>query len=348
MRTNSKRVSLFVLVALFVASFIGFAFSAFSTRNYASGEENALVYNGVSGYKLVVPGAESANTPIYCAAYFMRERIKEATGITLPDVYFNGGSHTAARTYSGTYTDTERVISFGSTDYLESSGISFDDSALKDDGFYLKTQGKSLFIYGKTERGIANGMLEVLERLGFEFYGDEIYVPELTNVYLPDLNICDNPDFDMRSYGDWYCQHSWLTDYTLRMTNAFLGMSEATPAEKNNMIQYGVLPSAFFNGEDTDGNNIIASLSPTHNTATDLVPYNTYFADHPEWYYVNDGHVLELCWSNVGLNADGSINTGLSTSPVKVAIERIKEYILNTDASVKYFFIGQEDKATGY
>ena len=138
-------------------------------------------------------------------------------------------------------------------------------------------------------------------------------------------DITDNPAFDDRSY---YCKATGIMgDFSskLRMVNEFTNISE----------KYGGNLQWF---KDTQ---YVSNY--VHNTLSFVEP-SKYYASHPEWFYVDmNDEIVELCHAHIGLNEDGSIDESLSESPVKVAIEKLKECIINSDSSIKYFMIGQMD-----
>ena len=62
------------------------------------------------------------------------------------------------------YDKNAKIISVGNTSALEKSGVSADYSALKGDGFIIKSVGNGIFINGSTARGTLYGAYEFIEK----------------------------------------------------------------------------------------------------------------------------------------------------------------------------------------
>ena len=74
------------------------------------------------------------------------------------------------------YDKNAKIVSVGNTSALEKSGVSADYSALKGDGFIIKSVGNGIFINGSTARGTLYGAYEFIEKyLGVKFLTLRVY-----------------------------------------------------------------------------------------------------------------------------------------------------------------------------
>lgn len=98
------------------------------------------------------------------------------------------------------YSDSACYISIGENDFSADAGLDYDEAQLKKDGYHIRTKGNSIFVVGGGDSGNLYGVYELLNILfGLEFYSnDEIYFETRLQVYVPELNYTDNPDFDLR------------------------------------------------------------------------------------------------------------------------------------------------------
>jgi len=148
-----------------------------------------IISDGRTEYKLLIP--EDASEKIMIAEQEFSTFFKEASGIELAVV--NDENYAA----NGKY------ISIGNTALLKSENI-IPSADLGDDGFEIKTQGKSIFLYGHKDSGVLYATYELLNLLfGFEtYYYDTYYIDtQVRELALCQYNIKEIPDFKTRATG---------------------------------------------------------------------------------------------------------------------------------------------------
>lgn len=224
------------------------------------------------------------------------------------------------------YNESSKIISLGKTRALEKSSLTFDYTNMKSDGFYIKSENASVFIDGQTDRAILYGAYDFVEKvLGVKYLTPSYnYVPELDEIALYKMDVRENPWISDRAYSSRYSYTEMQYYSRMRMVSEFSNIPET----------YGGT-IGWFNDASVLGNYV-------HNTLYYVQP-ELYAATNKDWFYIVDGEVIDLHYSNLGLNEDGTINESLDNSPVKVAIEKMKEFILISDPLDKYFMIGQMD-----
>ena len=169
----------------------------------------------VSDYKIVISSA-ATETEKYAAEQVVKYVFK-VSGATV--------SYAA----DGKYAD-EKVISIGKTEFSETSGVEFDEAALGNDGFVIKSKGSALIIRGGGARGTLYGAYDFLEyQLGVKWLtADTTYIPENAGarVYVSDRT--EIPAFDYRVYLDPSSFFNDSTEFTTarRFTSEYLKISE--------------------------------------------------------------------------------------------------------------------------
>ena len=142
-----------------------------------------LVENGRTEYKIVHSANVTATEEYACEE--LQSLLYQSTGVALPIVSESLIS----------YNDTNKIVSVGETGFLEKSGLNINREELSTDGFVLKTKGNGLYIYGNNQRGTLYGVYDFLEKIvGVKFIASDCtYVPELTTVDLPTMNVTEVP-----------------------------------------------------------------------------------------------------------------------------------------------------------
>ena len=268
-----------------------------------------LVENGKSNYVIMYSSSSKFLPAIQQAAMYLREYVEKATGVVLPICAEQDD-------VSGKYCI-----------FLEAQKkVKFDYTLLAHDGFFIKTVENHIVIDGISGRGILYGAFDFLERVvGVRFLAyDDIFVPKLTTITLPAMDIVDNPDFNDRCFSHERTMWDYRFMVQMRMINEFIHVPE----------NYGGNIGWFFDK---------AYVQNAVHNVLDYVPTEPYFQTHPEWFFQENDYAIDLDYSHVGLNEDGSIDETLEISPVKIAAERMFEIICNADPSIKYFMIGQMD-----
>ncbi|MBQ4052842.1 MAG: DUF4838 domain-containing protein, partial [Clostridia bacterium] len=268
-----------------------------------------LVENAASKFVIVVPSSHSFLPAIQQAATYLQEYVEKATGIRLPILSEQDDI------------SKKRCIFLG-----VQNKATLDYTLLAHDGFFIKTVGGNVIIDGVSGRGILYGAFDFLERVvGVRFLAyDDVFVPKSTTIILPAIDIVDNPDFNDRCFSHERTMWDYRFMAQMRMINEFIHVPE----------NYGGNIGWFFDK---------AYVQNAVHNVLDYVPTEPYFQTHPEWFFQENDYAIDLDYSHVGLNEDGSIDETLEISPVKIAAERMFEIICNADPSIKYFMIGQMD-----
>lgn len=269
-----------------------------------------LVDNGKSAYSIIIP-ADSDECHRH-AADELKKYIEQSSGARLP--ILTDDSLTDSST-------TNKYISLGNTTVLEASGITFDYKTLNGDGFFIKTHGSSLLVNGYRNSGVLYGAYEILEStFGVRFLTDDyVYVPKTTTVELKETDVVEVPAFESRDYYAYPAMNDF--EYTSHMR--FGTKYRKTP------LKYGdVGANAWFAGS---GHNLLAE-------ADALVPYSTYGAAHPDWYY-NEGQELRY---TSGITEDDKFDSTDTDSLAYNLVEICKQKIL-ANPTARYFMLGQPD-----
>ena len=150
--------------------------------------QTAIIKNGVSDYKVVIP--EDADSYISFAGNELVNFVYESTGVKLEIVNDRGL----------TYDKDSKYLSIGNNKYYQSAEFGYNLNKLGYSDYYLQTKGNSLFMVGGNRYGTLYAVYEILERLvDLEIYADdEIFVKKETELYLPELNLLVEPQFDVR------------------------------------------------------------------------------------------------------------------------------------------------------
>ena len=195
-------------IAIFLASLFTFGLCACnngsaSTSENSSSEkenvvvtkENALLYQGKTEYKVVIP--ENADNSITTAINELNLFFEEATGVKFDVITDRGLSYDANSKY----------ISIGNTTLLQGAGIETDNDALFRSGYLLKSQGNSYFLTGRTE-GLSDGSLYAVYDFLSEFVGYEYFAPgcysldkNVESIATKELDVVEIPDIAQRCLG---------------------------------------------------------------------------------------------------------------------------------------------------
>ena len=159
-------------------------------------------------------------------------------------------------------------------------GIRTDVSALRDDGFMIRTRGEDIVIAGKTPRGTVYGVYYFLEKyIGFQcFTKDTETFERVETLTVEDLDICENPAFE---YREVYFRGAFDADFCVK--NRLNSNMAHIPKEKGGKLK-------FFN---------------FHHSFGELVPPEIHYNEHPEYFSMVDGKRLrertQLCLTNEGV-----------------------------------------------
>ena len=208
--------------------------------------DDLLIGNGATEYQIVV--ASDATATVYNAANELNTLIFEATGAVF-------GIKTDEEVV---WSDNAKFISLGDTSIATAAGSARPKVNAR--GYTIKRIGRSLFLRGTTDDGTAFSVYELLKRiLNFECYSsDEYEIAKTKNLYLPDIDIIDEPDIE------FIATHAGLLNgnYSSRLKYRSAG------------FMYPVGGAQWHN-------------------SFDYFPVEEYYEDHPLWY-ADDGENLCL------------------------------------------------------
>ena len=239
-----------------------------------SQSSNILVSSsGVSEYTVI---SSKDSREAQTAAGFIANNINSAVG----------NDSVKAEIYSEqqhVWSADKKYICVGVTDLFQDAGLAMPSVDLSGDGYYIKTVGKSVFLEAPEVSGFQVGAIAMLEEvLGYDMIthnGFAIYekVSPNADVYLPNMEIIEKPDFKYR----------------------VVPSSTMTESAK-----YGM-------GFTMDRIFIEKDMRPYHNSFNYLPP-NEYYNEHPNWYgpgvdasYTKDSLLQgQLCYTAHGRTYD--------------------------------------------
>lgn len=254
------------------------------------------------------------------AATEIQAFVAEATGVTLPIV---------------TLVDTDptvKYISVGETDLAVSGGYVPAYADVLENGFKLATDGKHIYVSGADSVGTRNGAYELLEKLVdydcYGFAGTYSYKMDENGDYVLDANnnrIIVYNDTE----GLTYEQAEDLSEYIVPVTT--YAMSALTADLADDGKTDGLYVPSFNWREANYGefhhtpHGVTLANRMRFNMATDMyvygldyhnsfdiVPVDTYYAAHPDWYshdtsgntiYDASDNIGQLCYSNAEMKA---------------------------------------------
>ena len=255
-----------------------------------------LVVGGQSSYKIV--RADKSTKSERNAAYELQEYLETITGCKLPIV-------------TDKEAPAEYEIIVGKTNREKAD--EFNRTELETDGFIIKTIRNKLYLVGGGDRGTLYAVYEFLEAyLGCRFYTAGVEkVPTTATIALSPIKEDKQiPLFDYR------CVH-W-TEYC---ANQDISVKRKLSGSEISESWGGCIDYA-------DREMVVHTLGK-------LVPSNTYFASHPEYYRLTSGGERDkdnLCLSHPDVLA--------------IVIERVKEY-LRDNPNADLISVSQMDVMNG-
>ncbi|HQH63544.1 MAG TPA: DUF4838 domain-containing protein [Clostridiales bacterium] len=264
-------ISSILAVLIFLSSSFGIVnppVEPFVPENIVEEVDNSpkmtLIDTGASAY-VIVKGA-AASPSENTAALKLRAYLQQISGVELPIV-------------TDAAPAAEKEIIVGRTN-REGAGYTVDRAALGDEGFIIKTVGAKLVIAGGEKRGTLYGVFDFLEKFldCAWLSADTTIVPEKATVCIPAaIDEYETPAFMFRQPSLCKPETTFSADYAL--------------ANKANGIAYSV------ESEELGG---MLPYYMGHNAAL-IMPESVYFADHPEYYALNEDGVRTTenpCMSN--------------------------------------------------
>lgn len=158
-------------------------------------------------------------------------------------------------------------ISIGFTNRIDDKELLKLKDVINPDGFRIITQQKKIFILGGNDKGVYYGVVDLLEKhFGCRMYAPDVcFVPQKTTILLQLVNYSDSPKNTLRivhgTFNDNTAYKEWM-----RLDNI---------------------------------HEVFAEGYYVH-TFNRLVPWETYFDTHPEYYaFMNGKRIIDqLCMSN--------------------------------------------------
>jgi hypothetical protein len=232
---------------------------------------------GRSDYQIVV--ARAASPSVNYAAQELQSHLEKITGARLPII-----------------ADTEparaREILVGKSSRLDLLGVAVDWAALGREGYVLRTVGERLVIAGGEPRGTLYGVYDLLEdKLGCRWFTPEIErVPPARRLPLPRLDKRKVPVFEYRETYTWESfDGNWMARNRL---NGAGGRGRLL--ERQNIRPPVPALDARHGGDIRFGFGFFV------HTFDKLVPTNSYFSVHPEYFALRKGKrkPTQLCCTN--------------------------------------------------
>ncbi|MDP4205752.1 MAG: DUF4838 domain-containing protein [Bacteroidota bacterium] len=217
-----------------------------------------LVDQGKSPYKIVIP--EGANEMEKKAASELQYSLARVSGVTLPIV-----------SDSVRYKPEEIII--GRSSHLNNLATRPDFPQLKEDGFRVYTEDKTLVLAGGSHKGTLYAVYYFLEEyLGCRMFApDAVEIPHKRKVRIPQIDETQQPTFNYREVSSLYPRTSQEYADWHKLDNASASENE-----------WGIWGFSF----------------------NRLVPVQQYFINHPEYFAEIDGKRVsggQLCLSNPDL-----------------------------------------------
>ena len=190
-------------------------------------------------------------------------------------------------------------IVLGQNERLDELSIGINLNALKQDGFLIKTDNKRLVIAGGNKKGTLYGVYTFLEKyLGCRMYSPKVkIIPKQKRIELGEINDLQVPAIEYRSIN---YKVSWDAEY--------VDWHKLSHDENGGRPDWGLWVHTF----------------------NRLVPPETYFQEHPEYYSEIDGKRIptQLCLTN--------------SEVLEITIQNLrKEIARNPEA--KYWSVSQND-----
>ena len=164
------------------------------TETYSAAK---IVENSATEYAIALSANASAREET--AANFLKEKIKESTGVEL-----------AIKKGNVDYSENAKYISIGDTSILSGSQYVMPND-LGASGYVIDAQGMSLIIAGESDLGTLYGVYEFANMaLGYEYYAHNVSTIESkSEITLGDINVKDIPSFESRMI----CYNALMYDY---------------------------------------------------------------------------------------------------------------------------------------
>lgn len=263
-----------------------------------------LVKGAQSEYKIVI--AKDASSEIITASRELQTLFKEATGIVLPILTDD----------AVTYDKTSKFLSIGNNKLCTAVGLTASTAQLKNQGFYIRTIDKSVFMLGATDRG---SLYAVYEYLYHEFNFDHYF----TDLYYIDKNVTDKKlnNYDVKEVPD-----------IDQMTVPNVGYMQYNTINAN---RFRVIQVSDWSIPQNNYNNV-------HNIFY-ILPPSEFLEEHRAWYSSPDDiDNSQVCFSAHSTREEIEGKTSPEyEAMIQEFLNVIQKGIKNTDAEI--FSISQRD-----
>ena len=205
-----------------------------TTHNYnVTDTDEYIVRAGSSDYKIII--SKDASQRIITAAKDFTNFFLEATSVYLQTEYAE----------DVVYNQNSKYIVIGQNAVTEAAKLKAEYSVLGEQGFHIKTVGKSIFLYGYSFEGSQFAAYQLLTELfGFDYFGVDCYYLEtgLQDVKLKNYDITDVPDIGIRATNFQFLMTDKTTSQRLRLSNfsdviiPVPGPADGTADEKGELV----------------------------------------------------------------------------------------------------------------
>ena len=232
---------------------------------------------GRSDYQIVIPREVSPSVDY--AAQELQDYLKKITGALLPIV-------------TDTAPAQPREILVGKSSRLDLLNVAIDWAALGKEGYVLRTVGEKLVIAGGEPRGTLYGVYDLLEdHLGCRWFTPEIErVPQVRQLALPRLDERKAPVFEYRETYTWESfDGNWMARNRLNGAGG-----------RGRLLERQNIRPPVPELDARHGGSIRFGFGFFVHTFDTLVPSNTFFATHPEYFALRKGKrkTTQLCCTN--------------------------------------------------
>lgn len=205
-----------------------------TTHNYnITDTDDYIVRAGLSDYKIVI--SKDAPQRIVTAAKDFTNFFLEATSVYLKTEYAEDVE----------YNQNSKYIVIGQNAITEAAKLKAEFSVLGEQGFHIKTVGKSIFLYGYSSEGSQFAAYQLLTELfGFDYFGVDCYCIEkdVQDVKLKNYDVTDVPDIGIRATNFQFLMTDRTTSQRLRLSNfndviiPVPGPADGTEDEKKELV----------------------------------------------------------------------------------------------------------------
>lgn len=250
----------------------------------AQANASLIARDGVAMTKIVIP--ENATPVEHSAAEELLLHLEQITGAIFTIVPENASAPDCSRLMVGA---TKAARSVLGNQVVNGFAI---------DAILLKTSESDLFLLGHPRRGVLYAVYAFLEEvLGVRWWtGDETYVPRVTTLSLPQLDMSYQPSFHFR---ETYYLGAFDARFRARLRGNFSSRTRfmLSPFQMIPPELGGDHRLIYFEGRNS-----------AYHSFYQLLPPAKYFAEHPEWYSEVEGRrtceKAQLCLTNEEMTAE--------------------------------------------